>query len=96
MPAPPVAAALAAASSIPVASMGKWIDSVEKLCESPKGSDYDALLALPLRKIVKVALEEIKKKLVVFMKNVEDLGAQPAAVIFEEQEPCFCRDKKTK
>ncbi|KAI5314309.1 hypothetical protein L3X38_043485 [Prunus dulcis] len=77
MPAPTVAAALAAASSIPVASMGKWIDSVQKLCESPKGSDYDALLALPLRKIV---------------KNVEDLGAQPAAVIFEEQELCFCRD----
>ncbi|PQQ20913.1 hypothetical protein Pyn_22237 [Prunus yedoensis var. nudiflora] len=58
MPAPPVAAALAAASSIPVASMGKWIDSVEKLCESPKGSDYDALDIESLLHSASFAIEE--------------------------------------
>ncbi|KAJ6739035.1 UPF0496 PROTEIN 1 [Salix koriyanagi] len=111
MTAPPVAAALAAASTIPLGSMGRWIDSLWKNYENAlKGQkevistmqagtyvaikDLDSIRALiDLLEIeiealmratdiaieheaVKVAIEEIKKKLGVFMKNVEDLGVQ--------------------
>jgi hypothetical protein len=109
MTAPPVAAALAAASTIPLGSMGKWIDSLWKNYENAlKGQkevistmqvgtyvaikdldnirvlidrleiDIEALMRTTDFAIehgaVKVAIEEIKKKLGVFMKNVEDLG----------------------
>lgn len=111
MAAPPVAAALAAAASIPLGSMGKWIDSLWKNYENAlKGQkelirtmqagsyiaikDLDNIRVLVDRleidiealminaefaieeEAVKVAIEEIKKKLEVFMKNVEDLGMQ--------------------
>ncbi|KAG5625021.1 hypothetical protein H5410_010239 [Solanum commersonii] len=109
--APPVASALAAAASIPLGSMGKWIDSLLKNYEDAvKGQkelvntmhvgtfitikDLDSIRVLIdrleieieslLKKVefaidedaVKVAIEEIRKKLDVFMKNVEDLGMQ--------------------
>ncbi|KAJ0011314.1 hypothetical protein Pint_34577 [Pistacia integerrima] len=109
--APPVAAALAAASSIPLGSMGKWIDSLLKNYENAlKGQkevitsmqvgtyiaikDLDNIRVLIDRteieieallqnvdfvieeEAVKIGIEEIKKKLGVFMKNVEDLGGQ--------------------
>ncbi|KAB5561297.1 hypothetical protein DKX38_006254 [Salix brachista] len=111
MTAPPVAAALAAASTIPLGSMGRWIDSLWKNYENAlKGQkqvistmqagtyvaikDLDSirvlidLLEIEIEALmrttdfaiehetVKVATEEIKKKLGVFMKNVEDLGVQ--------------------
>jgi hypothetical protein len=111
MAAPPVAAALAAATAIPVGSMGKWIDSLWKNFENAlKGQkevissmqvgtyvaikDLDIIRVLidrleieieSLLKVaefaieedaVKIAIDEIKKKLGVFMKNVEDLGVQ--------------------
>ncbi|KAJ0076488.1 hypothetical protein Patl1_36330 [Pistacia atlantica] len=111
MAAPPVAAALAAASSIPLGSMGKWIDSLWKNYENAlKGQkevitsmqvgtyiaikDLDNIRVLIDRieieieallqnvdfvieeEAVKIGIEEIKKKLGVFMKNVEDLGVQ--------------------
>jgi hypothetical protein len=109
MTAPPVVAAVAAASTIPLGSMGKWIDSLWKNYENAlKGQkevistmqvgtyvaikDLDNIRVLIDRLeieiealmrttdfaiehgAVKVAIEEIKKKLGVFMKNVEDLG----------------------
>ncbi|KAL9391500.1 hypothetical protein Peur_015420 [Populus x canadensis] len=111
MTAPPVVAAVAAASTIPLGSMGKWIDSLWKNYENAlKGQkevistmqvgtcvaikDLDNIRVLIDRLeieiealmrttdfaiehgAVKVAIEEIKKKLGVFMKNVEDLGVQ--------------------
>lgn len=111
MAAPPVASALAAAASIPLGSMGKWIDSLWKNYETAlKGQkevinsmqvgtyiaikDLDTIRVLIDRleieiesllqtanftieeESVKVGIEEIKKKLGVFMKNVEDLGVQ--------------------
>ena len=109
MTAPPVVAAVAAASTIPLGSMGKWIDSLWKNYENAlKGQkevistmqvgtyvaikDLDNIRVLIDRLeieiealmrttdfaiehgAVKVAIEEIKRKLGVFMKNVEDLG----------------------
>jgi hypothetical protein len=109
MTAPPVVAAVAAASTIPLGSMGKWIDSLWKNYENAlKGQkevistmqvgtcvaikDLDSIRVLIDRLeieiealmrttdfaiehgAVKVAIEEIKRKLGVFMKNVEDLG----------------------
>ncbi|KAG1366944.1 UPF0496 protein 1 [Cocos nucifera] len=110
--APPVAAALAAAASIPVGSMGKWIDSLLKgyqqavtgqkeILSSMQVGTYimikdldsirvlvdrleiqiNALLdnadfALRDEEAVKFGIEEIKKKLEVFMKSIEDLGEQ--------------------
>ncbi|KAL3614128.1 hypothetical protein CASFOL_042202 [Castilleja foliolosa] len=111
MAAPPVAAALAAAISIPLGSMGKWIDSLLKNYENAiKGQkevvnslsvgtyitikDLDNIrvlvdkLEIEIESLmrsadfgvdeasVKLAVEEIKKKMVVFMKNIEELGAQ--------------------
>lgn len=111
MAAPPVAAALAAAASIPLGSMGKWIDSLLKNYEDAvKGQkevinsmnvgtyvtvkDLDNIRVLIDRleveielllenvdfaikvNAVKLGIAEIKKKLDVFMKNVEDLGVQ--------------------
>ncbi|RRT69747.1 hypothetical protein B296_00018745 [Ensete ventricosum] len=110
--APPVAAALAAAASIPIGSMGKWIDSLLKdYRHAVKGQkevlgsmqvatfvvikDLDSIrvsidkldieivslldnadFAIKDVETVKVVIEEIKKKLEVFMKSVEDLGEQ--------------------
>lgn len=109
--APPVAAAMAAAASIPIGSMGKWIDSLWKNYENAlRGQkeviscmqvgtyvaikDLDNIRVLINRleieiesliktadfaiteDAVKVGIEEIKKKLAVFTKNVEDLGLQ--------------------
>lgn len=110
--APPVAAALAAAASIPVGSMGKWIDSLLKgYQDALRGQkevvsamqvgtfiaikDLDSIRVLINRveleissmidcvefaerdeEAVKFGVEEIKKKLEVFMKSVEDLGEQ--------------------
>ncbi|KAI9123433.1 hypothetical protein K1719_004733 [Acacia pycnantha] len=109
--APPVASALAAATSIPIGTMGKWIDSLWKNYENAlKGQkevinsiqvgtyvaikDLDSIRLLVdrleiqiesfLRNIdfaieeeaVKIVIEEIKKKLGVFMTNVEELGVQ--------------------
>ncbi|XP_012480104.2 UPF0496 protein At4g34320 [Gossypium raimondii] len=111
MAAPPVAAALAAAASIPLGSMGKWIDSLWKNYEnalkgqkevisSMQAGTYVAIKDLDNIRIlidrleieiesmlktadfaveeeaVKVGIDEIKKKLGIFMKNVEDLGQQ--------------------
>ncbi|XP_051132841.1 UPF0496 protein At4g34320-like [Andrographis paniculata] len=111
MAAPPVAAALAAAASIPLGSMGKWIDSLLKNYENAvKGhkeiincmnvgtyvtiKDLDNIRVLIDRleieiegllqnadfaineEAVKLGVEEIKKKLDMFMKNIEELGAQ--------------------
>ncbi|KAF0914244.1 hypothetical protein E2562_027810 [Oryza meyeriana var. granulata] len=110
--APPVAAALAAAASIPVGSMGKWIDSLLKgYQDALRGQkevvsamqvgtfiaikDLDSIRVLINRveleissmidcvefaerdeEAVKFGVEEIKRKLEVFMKSVEDLGEQ--------------------
>ncbi|CAK9309005.1 unnamed protein product [Citrullus colocynthis] len=109
--APPVAAALSAASSIPVGSMGKWIDSLWKSYENAvkgqkevinsmqvgtyiaiKDMDNIRILVEKLEieiegmlekadfaikeEALKVGVEEMKKKLGVFMKTVEDLGVQ--------------------
>lgn len=110
--APPVAAALAAAASVPVGSMGKWIDSLLKgYQDALRGQkevvsamqvgtfiaikDLDSIRVLINRveveissmidcvefaerdeEAVKFGVEEIKKKLEVFMKSVEDLGEQ--------------------
>ncbi|KAL6012389.1 hypothetical protein ACLOJK_002876 [Asimina triloba] len=112
MAAPPVASALAAAASIPLGSMGKWIDSLWKGFEvALKGQkelistmqvgtfiaikDLDSIrvlvdrleieieamlqnadFALRDEEAVKFGVEEIKKKLGVFMKSIEDLGEQ--------------------
>nr|GMC78369.1 UPF0496 protein At4g34320-like [Ipomoea batatas] len=108
---PTVAGALAAATAIPIGSMGKWIDSLLKNYEDAiKGQkeiissmqvgtyitikDLDTIkvladrLELEIKSLlnttgfaineaaVKVAIEEIRKKLDFFMKNVEDLGVQ--------------------
>ncbi|KAF5727222.1 hypothetical protein HS088_TW22G00911 [Tripterygium wilfordii] len=109
MAAPPVAAALAAATSIPLGSMGKWIDSLwrnyenvlkgqKEVITSMQAGSYVAIKDLDNIRVlidrleieiealmvnvdfaiekeaVKIAIEEIKKKLGVFMKNVEELG----------------------
>ncbi|XP_008775795.2 UPF0496 protein 1-like isoform X2 [Phoenix dactylifera] len=108
--APPVAAALAAAASIPVGSMGKWIDSLFKdYQEALKGQkgilssmqvrtyivikDLDSIgvlvnrledqinvllenadFALRDEEAVKFGIKEIKEKVEVFTKSIEDLG----------------------
>ncbi|THU47729.1 hypothetical protein C4D60_Mb09t18700 [Musa balbisiana] len=110
--APPVAAALAAAASIPIGSMGKWIDSLlndyqnalkgqkEVLSSMQVGTfiaikDMDSIRVLidklemgitsllddaefAIKNVgaVKLGIEEIRKKMEVFMKSVEDLGEQ--------------------
>ncbi|KAG1342126.1 UPF0496 protein 1 [Cocos nucifera] len=110
--APPVAAALAAAASIPVGSMGKWIDSLFKgYQQAVKGQkeilssmqvgtyivikDLDGIrvlvdrleaqinvlldvadFALRDEEAVKFGIQEIKEKLEVFMKSIEDLRQQ--------------------
>ncbi|KAB2635718.1 hypothetical protein D8674_026252 [Pyrus ussuriensis x Pyrus communis] len=111
MAAPLVAAALAAASSIPVGSMGNWIDSLWKNYENVLRGQKEVISSMQVgtyvaikdldnirvlvdrleidiesllhnaifaidEEAVKVAIEEIKKNLGVFMKNVEDLGTQ--------------------
>ncbi|XP_020425125.1 UPF0496 protein At4g34320 isoform X3 [Prunus persica] len=100
-----------AASSIPVGSMGKWIDSLWKNYENALRGQKEVISSMQVgtyvaikdldnirvlidrleveiesllhnasfaieEDAVTVAIEEIKKKLGVFMKNVEDLGAQ--------------------
>ncbi|KAJ3673983.1 hypothetical protein LUZ60_005975 [Juncus effusus] len=110
--APPVAAALAAAASVPVGSMGKWIDSLlkgyqdalkgqkEVISAMQVGSyiaikDLDSIkvlidkleieinglinnidFALMDEDAVKMGVEEVKKRVEVFMKSLEDLGEQ--------------------
>lgn len=111
MASPPVAAAVAASTAIPLGSMGKWIDSLWKNYEDAlKGQkevmssmqagtyvtikDLDNIRVLVDRvgvqiegllqnadfaieeEAVQLAVEEIKKKLGVFMKDVEALGLQ--------------------
>ncbi|CAN8327486.1 unnamed protein product [Cochlearia groenlandica] len=111
MAAPPVAAALAASTALPLGSMGKWIDSMWKSYENAlRGQrevissmqagtyvavkDLDSIRVLIERleieikgmvncaefamehEAVKVGIGEIKKKLEVFKKNVEELGTQ--------------------
>ncbi|XP_019087291.1 PREDICTED: UPF0496 protein At4g34320-like [Camelina sativa] len=111
MAAPPVAAALAAATAVPLGSMGKWIDSLWKNYENAlKGQkevissmqagtfvavkDLDNIRVLIERleieitgmvksaefavehNAVKIGIDDIKKKLEVFKKNVEELGTQ--------------------
>ncbi|KAL4615675.1 hypothetical protein ACB092_07G143800 [Castanea dentata] len=110
MAAPTVAAALAAATSIP-GSMGKWIDSLWKNYEDALRKQKDVISSMQVgtyvaikdldnirvlidrleieieallqsadfaieEDAVKIAIQEIKKKLGAFMKNVEDLGVQ--------------------
>ncbi|KAB2635713.1 hypothetical protein D8674_026247 [Pyrus ussuriensis x Pyrus communis] len=100
-----------AASSIPVGSMGNWIDSLWKNYENALRGQKEVISSMQVgtyvaikdldnirvlidrleidiesllrnasfaidEEAVKVAIEEIKKKLGVFMKNVEDLGTQ--------------------
>ncbi|WOL11649.1 UPF0496 protein 1-like [Canna indica] len=110
--APPVAAALAAAASIPIGSMGKWIDSLmqdyetalkgqKELLSSMQVGTFVAIkdlesirvlidkleteitslldnsdFAIKDAEAVKFGIEEIRKKLEVFTKSVEDLGEQ--------------------
>lgn len=109
--APHVAAVLAAAATIPIGSMGKWVDSLWKNYEDVlKGQkelissmqagtfvaikDLDSIrllidrLEIEIKALIQTAefaieveavneaIEEIKKRLGVFMKNVEDLGVQ--------------------
>ncbi|KAL8540275.1 hypothetical protein ACS0TY_001751 [Phlomoides rotata] len=109
--APPVAAVLAGATSIPLGSMGKWVDSLmakyEKVIKRQKDminsmsvgtyitiKDLDNIRVLIDRlemeikglwktaelgvkeEAVEIAIDEIKKKLDVFMKIVEELGVQ--------------------
>lgn len=110
--APPVASALAAAASIPLGSMGKWVDSMWKSYENAlKGQkemvstmqvgayvvikDLDnirvmierleieietlmknAEFAIEEEGAVKLAIGDIKGKMGMFMKSVEDLGVQ--------------------
>ncbi|KAE8716756.1 UPF0496 protein 1 [Hibiscus syriacus] len=111
MAAPPVAAALAAATSIPLGSTGKWIDSLWKNYQNTlKGQkevislmqvgtyvaikDLNSIRVLVDRleieiesmlktadfavqeEAVKIRVDEIKKKLEIFMKNVEKVGQQ--------------------
>lgn len=111
MAAPPVAAALAAAASIPLGSMGKWIDSLLKNYEDAVKGQKDVIHSMNVgtyvaikdldnirvlidrleldievllknvdfaikENAVRLGIAEIKKKLNVFMKNVEDLGVQ--------------------
>ncbi|KAF5745691.1 UPF0496 protein [Tripterygium wilfordii] len=111
MAAPSVAAALAAATSIPLDSMGKWIDSLwrnyenvlkgqKEVITSMQAGSYVAIKDLDNIRVlierleieiealmqnadfaiekeaVKIAIEEIKKQLGVFIKNVEELGVQ--------------------
>lgn len=111
MAAPPVAAALAAAASIPLGSMGKWIDSLLKNYEDAVKGQKDVIHSMNVgtyvaikdldnirvlidrleldievllknvdfaikENAVRLGIAEIKKKLDVFMKNVEDLGVQ--------------------
>ena len=108
---PHVAAILAAVSTIPIGSMGKWIDSMLKNYETAVKGQKEVVISMQVGTYVaikdldnirilidrleieiesllqnvefaieddavKVAIEEIKKKLGVFMKNVEDLGVQ--------------------
>ncbi|XP_064949273.1 UPF0496 protein 1-like [Musa acuminata AAA Group] len=110
--APPVAAALAAAASIPIGSMGKWIDSLlhdyqnavkgqREVLRSMQVGTYvaikdmesirvlidkvememasllaDAEFAMEDAQAVSIAMEEIKKKVEVFMRSVEEVGEQ--------------------
>ncbi|KAJ8483832.1 hypothetical protein OPV22_016317 [Ensete ventricosum] len=110
--APPVAAALAAACTIPIASAGKWINSLLKNYQNALGGEKDLLSTMQfgtcialkdldtIRVIVdnleihfsslsenadfalkdveamKFAIEEIKRKLEQFTKNIENLGGQ--------------------
>lgn len=111
MAAPPVAAALAAAASIPLGSMGKWIDSLLKNYEDAVKGQKDVIHSMNVgtyvaikdldnirvlidrleldievllknvdfaikENAVRLGIAEIKKKLDVFMKNVDDLGVQ--------------------
>ncbi|XP_041998691.1 UPF0496 protein At4g34320-like [Salvia splendens] len=111
MAAPPVAAALAAAASIPLGSMGRWMDSLLKNYQNAlRGQkeiincmnvgtyiaikDLDNIRVLVDRleieiesllkmadfakneDAMKVCVEEMRKKLVVFTKNIEELEVQ--------------------
>lgn len=108
---PHVAGALAAAASIPVCSVGKWIDSLLKNYENAVKGQKETIVAMQvgtglvisdLENIrvlvdrleieiqsmlqnaelaveegeVKIGVEEIKKKLSAFMKNIDQLGVQ--------------------
>ena len=107
----PINASLAAAATIPIGSMGKWVESLWKNYENAlKGQkelissmqvgtfvaikDLDSIrllidrLEIEIKALIQTAefaieveavneaIEEIKKRLGVFMKNVEDLGVQ--------------------
>ncbi|PVH32072.1 hypothetical protein PAHAL_9G305500 [Panicum hallii] len=110
--APPVATALAAAASLPVGSVGKWVDSLLKQYQDALHGhkevvsamqvgtfiaieDLDAVRVLVDRlevqvgsmvdcielaecgeEAVRLGIEEVKKKLEVFMEGVDDLGEQ--------------------
>ncbi|URD73636.1 hypothetical protein MUK42_09234 [Musa troglodytarum] len=110
--APPVAAALAAAASIPIGSMGKWIDSLlhdyqnavkgqREVLRSMQVGTYvaikdmesirvlvdkvememasllgDAEFAMEDAEAVGIGMEEIRKKVEVFMRSVEEVGEQ--------------------
>ncbi|KAJ8498443.1 hypothetical protein OPV22_008995 [Ensete ventricosum] len=110
--APPVAAALAAAASIPIGSMGKWIDSLlqdyqnavkgqREVLRSMQVGTYvaikdmesirvlidkvememasllgDAEFVMEDADAVRIGMEEIRKKVEVFMRSVEEVGEQ--------------------
>ncbi|KAL6883741.1 hypothetical protein ACP4OV_011155 [Aristida adscensionis] len=110
--APPVAAALAAAASLPVGSVGRWVDSLLKQYQDALHGhkevvsamqvgtfiaieDLDGIrvlvdrLEVQLRSMadciefserdeaaMELGIEEVSKKLEVFMKGVDDLGEQ--------------------
>ncbi|KAL6640907.1 hypothetical protein ACP70R_019088 [Stipagrostis hirtigluma subsp. patula] len=110
--APPVAAALAAAASLPVGSVGKWVDSLLKQYQDALHGHKEAVSAMQVGTFIaiedldgirvlvdrlevqlgsmvdciefaerddealRLGVEEVKKKLEVFMKGVDDLGEQ--------------------
>ncbi|XP_020591039.1 UPF0496 protein 1-like, partial [Phalaenopsis equestris] len=112
VPAPPVAAALAAASSVPLGSMGRWFDSLLKHYEDEFMGEKEVMSSMQVgtfvaikdlesirvmvdqlviqissllhcvdftseeENAVRFGVEEIRRKLGVFMKSIEDLGEQ--------------------
>ncbi|KAF8409907.1 hypothetical protein HHK36_002426 [Tetracentron sinense] len=110
MVAPPVVVALAAAASVPLGSLGKWLDSIWKGYENAVKGQNDVINSMWLgaglvindlktiqvlvdrleieiesllqnadfslreEEAVKFGIEEIRKKLGVFMKSIDDLG----------------------
>ncbi|TVU30763.1 hypothetical protein EJB05_22401, partial [Eragrostis curvula] len=110
--APPVAAALAAAASLPVGSVGKWVDSLLKQYQEALHGHKEVVSAMQVgafitiedlgnirvlvdrlevqlssmvdciefaerdEEAVRLGVEEVKVKLEMFMKGVDDLGEQ--------------------